>query len=51
MIAIAAAAVHFVAVWLGEGLKLGTLAHHAMKAAKRLFLSPPISDTTPWPMG
>ena len=37
MIAIAAAAVHFVAVWLGEGLKLGILAHHALDAAKRLF--------------
>jgi len=40
MIAIAAAAVHFVAVWLGEGLKLGILAHHALKASKRLFLIP-----------
>ena len=37
MIAIVAAAVHFVAVWLGEGLKLGILAHHALEAAKRLF--------------
>jgi hypothetical protein len=37
MIAIAAAAVHFVAVWLGEGLKLGILAHHALEASKRLF--------------
>ncbi len=36
----AAAAVHFVAVWLGEGLKLGILAHHALKASKRLFLIP-----------
>jgi hypothetical protein len=40
MVAIAAAVVHFVAVWLGEKLKLGILAHHAMKAAKRLFLIP-----------
>jgi hypothetical protein len=24
-------------VWLGEGLKLGILAHHALEAAKRLF--------------
>jgi len=37
MIAIVAAAVHFVAVWLGEWLKLGILAHHALEAAKRLF--------------
>ena len=40
MIAIAAAAVHFVAVWLGEGLKLGILVHHALKASKRLFVIP-----------
>jgi len=41
MIAIVSAAVYFVAVWLGEGLKLGILAHHAPKAAKRrLFLMP-----------
>jgi len=37
MIAIVFAAVHFVAVWLGEGLKLGILAHHALEASKRLF--------------
>lgn len=40
MVAIAGAVVHFVAVWLGEKLKLGILAHHAMRAAKRLFLIP-----------
>ena len=37
MIAIVSTAVYFVAVWLGEGLKLGILAHHALKAAKRIF--------------
>jgi hypothetical protein len=40
MVAIVAAVVHFVAVWLGQKLKLGILAHHAMRAAKRLFLIP-----------
>lgn len=40
MIAIVSAAVHFVAIWLGEGLKLGILAHHALEASKRLFLIP-----------
>jgi hypothetical protein len=37
MIAIVSAAVYFVAVWLGERLKLGILAHHALQAAKRIF--------------
>ncbi len=37
MIAIVSAAVHFVAVWLGERLKLGILVHHALQAAKRIF--------------
>lgn len=37
MMAVVLAAVHFVAVWLGEGLKLGILAHHALDASKRLF--------------
>jgi len=37
MIAIVSAAVYFVAVWLGEKLKLGILAHHALQAAKRIF--------------
>jgi len=55
MIAIVSAAVHFVAVWLparwarpgGEGLKLRILAHDAMKAAKRLFLSPDLRYYAP----
>ncbi len=37
MIAIVLAAVYFVAVWLGQRLKLGILAHHALQAAKRIF--------------
>ncbi|UCD58272.1 MAG: transposase [Candidatus Hydrogenedentota bacterium] len=37
MIVIVWAVVHFVAVWLGEGLKLGILAHHALQAAKRVL--------------
>lgn len=37
MIAIVSAAVYFVAVWLGQGLKLAILAHHALEAAKRIF--------------
>ncbi len=40
MIAVVSAAVHFVAVWLGERLKLGILSHHALEASKRLFLIP-----------
>ena len=34
------AAICFVTVWLGEGLKLRTLAHHAPSAAKHLFTIP-----------
>jgi hypothetical protein len=37
MMAIVSAVVHFVAVRLGEGLRLGMLAHHALEAAKRIF--------------
>ena len=37
MIAIVSAAVYFVAVWLGERLKLGILIHHALQADKRIF--------------
>jgi len=37
MIAIVSAALYFVAVWLGQGLKLAILAHHALQAAKRIF--------------
>jgi hypothetical protein len=40
MIALALAAVYFVAVWLGEGLKLRILLHHALTAAKHLFTVP-----------
>lgn len=40
MIALALAAVYFVAVWLGQGLKLRILMHHALTAAKRLFVIP-----------
>jgi hypothetical protein len=40
MMAIVSVAVYFVAVWLGDRLKLRLLAHHALQAAKRLFLIP-----------
>ena len=40
MIAIVSAATYFVAVWLGDRLRLRVLAHHALQAAKRLFVIP-----------
>jgi hypothetical protein len=40
MIAVTVAVAYFVAVWLGEGLRLPILSHHALAAAKRLFSVP-----------
>jgi hypothetical protein len=40
MIALALAAAYFVAVWLGQGVRLPLLSHHALAAAKRLFSIP-----------
>jgi hypothetical protein len=40
MIALALAAAYFVAVWLGQGLTLPILTHHALAASKRLFSVP-----------
>jgi len=37
MMVLVMAAMYFAAVWLGDGLKLHILAHHALRAAKRLF--------------
>jgi hypothetical protein len=40
MTASTVAAAYFVAVWLGEGVSLPLLTHHALTAAKRLFSIP-----------
>jgi hypothetical protein len=40
MIALTVAAAYFVAVWLGQGVRLPLLSHHALAAAKRLFSIP-----------
>jgi len=40
MIAVTVAVAYFVAVWLGDGLRLPILTHHALAAAKRLFSIP-----------
>jgi hypothetical protein len=40
MIAVTVAVAYFVAVWLGEGVRLPLLTHHALAAANRLFSVP-----------
>jgi hypothetical protein len=40
MIALTLAAAYFVAVWLGEGVRLPLLTHRALTAARRLFSIP-----------
>ncbi len=40
MIAVTLAVAYFVAVWLGQGLTLPILTHHALAASKCLFSVP-----------